>query len=71
MYDAPDAAEELKQLGEHLTEEKVEAIKEVLKYFEAFWSILKHFGVIIQDEEKEEGLKWTIDTLNKKRHPLI
>ncbi len=36
MYDAPDAAEELKQLGEHLTEEKVEAIKEVLKYFEAF-----------------------------------
>ncbi len=34
MYDAPDAAEELKQPRKHLTAEKVEAIKDVLKHFE-------------------------------------
>ena len=34
MYDAPNAVEELKQPRKHPTEEKVEAIKDALKYFE-------------------------------------
>lgn len=34
MYDAPNAVEELKQLRKHPTAEKVEAIKDALKYFE-------------------------------------
>lgn len=34
MYDASNAVEELKQLGKHLMAEKVEAIKDALKYFE-------------------------------------
>ena len=34
MYDAPNAVEELKQRRKHPTAEKVEAIKEILKYFE-------------------------------------
>ena len=34
MYDAPNAVEELKQPRKHPTAEKVEAIKETLKYFE-------------------------------------
>lgn len=34
MYDAPNAVEELKQPRKHPTPEKVEAIKDVLKYFE-------------------------------------
>lgn len=33
MYDAPNAASELKQPRRHPTPEKVEAIKEALKYF--------------------------------------
>lgn len=33
MYDVPNAVEELRQLRKHLTEGKVEAIKDVLKYF--------------------------------------
>ena len=33
MYDAPNAVEELKQLRKHPTAEKVEAIKDALKYF--------------------------------------
>lgn len=32
MYDAPNAVEELKQPGKHLTPEKVEAIKDALKH---------------------------------------
>ena len=34
MYDAPNAVEELKQPRKHTTAEKVEAIKDALKYFE-------------------------------------
>ena len=34
MYDAPNAVEELKQPRKHPTAEKVEAIKDVLRYFE-------------------------------------
>ncbi len=34
MYDAPNAVEELKQPRKHPTMEKVEAIKDALKYFE-------------------------------------
>ena len=34
MYDAPNAVEELKQLRKHPPKEKVEAIKDALKYFE-------------------------------------
>lgn len=34
MYDAPNAVEELKQPRKHPPEEKVEAIKDALKYFE-------------------------------------
>ena len=34
MYDAPNAVEELKQLRKHPTAEKVEAIKDALRYFE-------------------------------------
>ncbi|MFQ6878407.1 MAG: hypothetical protein ACLRS1_01300 [Oscillospiraceae bacterium] len=33
MYDAPNAVEELKQPRKHPTAEKVEAIKDTLKYF--------------------------------------
>ena len=33
MYDASNAEEELKQLRKHPTAEKVEAIKDALKYF--------------------------------------
>ena len=33
MYDAPNAVEELKQPRKHPTPEKVEAIKDALKYF--------------------------------------
>ena len=33
MYDAPNAVEELKQQRKHPTVEKVDAIKETLKYF--------------------------------------
>ena len=33
MYDAPNAVEELKQPRKHPTVEKVEAIKDALKYF--------------------------------------
>ena len=33
MYDAPNAAEELKQPRKRPTEEKVEAIKDALKHF--------------------------------------
>ena len=36
MYDAPNAVEELKQPRKHPTAEKVEAIKDTLKYFELF-----------------------------------
>ncbi len=35
MYDAPNAVEELKQPRKHPTAEKVEAIKDALKHFEA------------------------------------
>jgi len=34
MYDAPNAAEELKQPRKYPTTEKVEAIKDALKHFE-------------------------------------
>jgi len=34
MYDAPNAVEELKHERKHPTPEKVEAIKDALKYFE-------------------------------------
>lgn len=34
MYDVPNAVEELKHPRKHPTEENVEAIKAVLKYFE-------------------------------------
>jgi len=34
MYDAPNAVEKLKQPRKHPTKEKVEAIKNALKYFE-------------------------------------
>ncbi len=34
MYDAPNAVEELKQPRKHPPKEKVEAIKDALKYFE-------------------------------------
>lgn len=34
MYDAPNAVEELKQSRKHPPKEKVEAIKDALKYFE-------------------------------------
>ena len=37
MYDAPNAVEELKQPRKHPTEEKVEAIKDALKYFKVFF----------------------------------
>ena len=33
MYDASNAVEELKQPGKHLAAEKVEAIKDALKYY--------------------------------------
>lgn len=33
MYDAPNAVKELKQPRKHLPKEKVEAIKDALKYF--------------------------------------
>ncbi len=33
MYDAPNAVEELKQPRKHPMAEKVEAIKDVLRYF--------------------------------------
>ena len=33
MYDAPNAVEELKQERKHPTPEKIEAIKDALKYF--------------------------------------
>lgn len=36
MYDAPNTVEDLKQPRKHPTEEKVEAIKDALKYFEVF-----------------------------------
>lgn len=35
MYDVPNEVEELKQLRKHPTPEKVEAIKEALKYYKA------------------------------------
>ena len=34
MYDAPNAVEKLKQSRKHPTPEKVEAIKDALRYFE-------------------------------------
>ena len=34
MYDAPNAADELKQRRKHSPKDKVEAIKDALKYFE-------------------------------------
>lgn len=34
VYDAPNAVEELKQPRKHTTYEKVEAIKDALKYFQ-------------------------------------
>ncbi len=34
MHDAPNTVEELKQPRKHPTAEKVEVIKETLKYFE-------------------------------------
>lgn len=34
MYDAPNAVEKLKQPRKHPTPEKVEAIKDALRYFE-------------------------------------
>lgn len=34
MYDAPNAVEELNQPRKHPPKEKVEAIKDALKYFE-------------------------------------
>lgn len=34
MYDTPNAIEKLKQSGKHPTEEKVETIKDAVKYFE-------------------------------------
>ena len=34
MYDAPNAVEELKQPRKHPPKDKVEAIKDALKYFE-------------------------------------
>ena len=34
MYDAPNAVEELKQPRKHSTEEKVEAVKDALRYYE-------------------------------------
>ena len=34
MYDAPNAAEELKQPRKHPIAEKVEAIKDALRHFE-------------------------------------
>lgn len=34
MYDAPNAVEELKQSRKHPTAEKVEAIKDALRYYE-------------------------------------
>lgn len=34
MYDAPNAVEELKQPRKHPTAEKVEAIRDTLRYFE-------------------------------------
>ena len=37
MYDAPNAVEELKQPRKHPTAEKVEAIKDALKYFKVFF----------------------------------
>ena len=37
MYDAPNAVEELKQVRKHPTHEKVEAIKDALKYFEVIY----------------------------------
>ena len=37
MYDAPNAVEELKQPRKHPTAEKVEAIKDALKYFEIIY----------------------------------
>ena len=33
MYDAPNVVEELKQSRKHSTAEKVDAIKNVLRYF--------------------------------------
>ena len=36
MYDAPNAVEELKQPRKHPTAEKVEAIKDALKYYKIF-----------------------------------
>lgn len=33
MYYAPNVAEKLKQLGNHPMAEKVEAVKDALKYF--------------------------------------
>lgn len=33
MYDAPNAAEEVKQLRKHPTEEKIEAIKDAFAHF--------------------------------------
>lgn len=37
MYDAPNAVKELKQPRKHPPKEKVEAIKDALKYFEIIW----------------------------------
>ena len=54
MYDAPNAVEELKPPRKYPTAEKVEAIKDALQYF----------GVIIQDEAKEQGdVILTVDRL--------
>ncbi len=37
MYDAPNEVEELKNPRKHPTPEKVEAIKDALKYFEVIY----------------------------------
>ena len=56
MYDAPNAVEELKQPRKHPTEEKVEAIKDALKYYKIFQcegkSIIRF---LLEREEKYEG----------------
>ena len=50
MYDAPNAVEELKQPRKHPTAEKVEAIKDALKYFEVFNEdrrIIRNSGTVL------------------------
>lgn len=37
MHDAPNEVQEMKQSRKHPTAEKVEAIKDALKYFEILW----------------------------------